>query len=109
MTENNVMDNILSIELGQMVMDSAEPSTCIMILTKRNRYCFRLSESFGMDKHVAIFQQFIADVNTPVVPAQPKEQPKTEEKHDGAPLFDVPPSAPTDVNIEVKPDVATQD
>lgn len=108
MTQNNVMENILSIELGQMVIDGTEPSNCIMIVTKRNRYCFRLSETFPTDKQIGIFQQFIADVNTPIEKAQPIEQPKTEEKHDGAKLLDEPPAPPTDVEITVKP-AATQD
>lgn len=108
---NNVMENILSIEMGQMVLDGEGSSNCIMILTKRNRYCFRLSEKFPVENQVAIFRQFIADVQTP--DEQPKVQETTEEtapaeKHDGANLLDVPPSAPTDCEITVKP-VATQD
>jgi hypothetical protein len=103
---NNVMENILSIEMGQMVMDGEGSSNCIMILTKRNKYCFRLSEKFPVENQVAIFRQFIADVQTP--DEQPKVQETTEEtapveKHDGAKLFDETIPAPTNVEI------ATQD
>lgn len=107
---SNAMDNILSIEMGQMVLDSETPSNCLIILTKRAKYCFRLSETFPVEKQIAIFKQFVTDVQTPEQTPEPEFK-ETEEKHDGAKLFDVPPSAPTDVEIEVQPtvEVATQD
>ena len=108
---SNAMDNILSIEMGQMVLDSETPSNCLIILTKRAKYCFRLSETFPVEKQIAIFKQFVTDVQTPEKTPEPEFK-KTEEKHDGAPLFDEPPTFnPTDVEIEIKPtvEVATQD
>ena len=102
------MNNIQSIELGQLVLDGSNPSNCLMIQTLRNKYCFRLSESFSMDKQIDIFKQFVIDIKTP------KEMPKleevmqneidskTEEKHDGANLLDEPITPPADVEIEVK-------
>lgn len=120
----NTMDNILSIEMGQMVLDGEQPSNCIMILTKRAKYCFRLSEKYPIDTQVAIFRQFVADVQTPyeepkveeTAVEEPKateptwepgggedvEKPTPVEKHDGAKLFDEPLTPPTDVEITVK-------
>lgn len=99
---NNVMENILSIEMGQMVMDGEGSSNCIMILTKRNKYCFRLSEKFPVENQVAIFRQFIADVQTPEEPPKVQETPvetAPAEKHDGAKLFDEPVTQPADIEI----------
>lgn len=114
---DNVMDNITGIEMGSLVIDGSTPTNCIMIQTRRNKYCFRLSEEFPIEKHYEMFRQFVYDVNTPV--EQPKaEQPKEnktqwtmdstqeepkKEKHDGAKLFDETIPAPTNVEI------ATQD
>lgn len=123
---NNAMDNILSIEMGQMVIDGEHPSNCIMILTKRAKYCFRLSESFPIETQISIFRQFVSDIQTPEETPKVEEAPAKEptwepgggedvekpepvEKHDGKTLFDVPPSAPTDVEITVKPDTSTQE
>ena len=99
------MENISGIEMGSLVIDDAQPTNCIMIQTRRNKYCFRLSEEFPIEKHYEMFRQFVYDVNTPIqtAPAQeaPVEQPA--EKHDGAKLFDETIPAPTNVEI------ATQD
>lgn len=65
MTEN-VMMNIAGIEMGQMVLDGSTPTNCIMIQTQRNKYCFRLSETFPVEKQYEMFRQFVVDVNTPI-------------------------------------------
>jgi len=102
----NAMNNISGIEMGSLIIDSATPTNCIMIQTRRNKYCFRLSESFPAEKQYEMFRNFVVDVNTPM--EQPKaqevqaEQP-VQEHHDGAPLFDETIPAPTNVEI------ATQD
>lgn len=102
----NAMNNISGIEMGSLIIDDVNPTNCIMIQTRRNKYCFRLSEAFPIEKQYEMFRSFVMDVNTPI------EQPKTEEapveqpiqeKHDGAPLFDETIPAPTNVEI------ATQD
>ena len=106
----SAMNNISGIEIGSLVIDDANPTNCIMIQTRRNRYCFRLSETFPVEKQYEMFRQFVVDVNTPVETAPAPEEAPTqegqvkEEKHDGAPLLDVPPSNETPV-VEV----ATQD
>jgi len=109
------MNNIQSIELGQLVLDGPNPSSCIMIQTLRNKYCFRLSETFPIEKQIEIFKQFVTDIKTPVEMPKLEEvmqneiDSKKEEKHDGANLLDVPPSAPTDCEITVPHGCATQD
>ena len=127
---NNVIENIVSIEMCPMVVDSTKSDNYIMIQTKRNKYCFKLSETVSIEKQYDMFRGFITDVSTPV--EQPKVSAPTmeerlkeandglnqtlekvltpnTEKHDGAPLFDVPPSAPTDVVITTPHGCATQD
>ena len=69
----NAMNNISGIEMGALVMDDATPTNCIMIQTRRNKYCFRLSESFPAEKQYDMFRQFVIDVNTPVQTEQPVE------------------------------------
>ena len=66
MSEENAMNNITGIELTQLTMDSSKPSNCIVIKTRRNIYCFRLSETFPIEKQYDIFRQFVIDVNTPL-------------------------------------------
>ena len=100
----NAMNNISGIEMGSLIIDDVNPTNCIMIQTRRNKYCFRLSESFPIEKQYDMFRQFVMDVNTPVQVEQPVvSEPIKEEKHDGAPLFDETIPAPTNVEI------ATQD
>lgn len=102
----NAMNNISGIEMGSLVIDDVNPTNCIMIQTRRNKYCFRLSEAFPIEKQYEMFRSFVMDVNTPIEQPKtqevPAEQP-VQEKHDGAPLFDETIPAPTDVEI------ATQD
>ena len=111
------MENILSIELNRMNIDSSKPDNVLVIRTKRSNYIFRLSEAFSFDKQAEIFRTMVIDLQTDDEPVIKKDEekpdvvdatPALEEKHDGARLFDEPPSAPTDVEITVKP-VATQD
>lgn len=71
----NAMNNISGIELGALVIDGTTPTNCIMIQTRRNRYCFRLSETFPVGKQYDMFRQFVIDVNTPVQTEQPVEAP----------------------------------
>lgn len=66
MSDENVMNNIAGIEMGQLVLDCSTPTNCIMIQTQRNKYCFRLSETFPIEKQYEIFRQFVIDVNTPL-------------------------------------------
>ena len=35
------MNNISGIEMGSLVIDDVNPTNCIMIQTRRNKYCFR--------------------------------------------------------------------
>lgn len=116
----NILENITGIELGSMTMDDGMPSTVLTIKTKKSNYVFRLSESFPTEKQINIFRAMVMDLQSDMVEEKRKEISETEkkmtdeevkkpvEKHDGARLFDEPPSAPTDVEITVKP-VATQD
>jgi hypothetical protein len=46
----NAMNNISGIEMGSLVIDDVNPTNCIMIQTRRNKYCFRLSEAFPIEK-----------------------------------------------------------
>ena len=98
----NAMNNISGIEMGSLVIDDVNPTNCIMIQTRRNKYCFRLSEAFPIEKQYEMFRSFVMDVNTPIEQPKTQEEP-VQEKHDGSNLLDVPPSAPTNVEI------ATQD
>ena len=92
MAEPNIMDNIISIEMGQMFMDDVKPTSCIIIQTKRNRYCFRLSESFPVDRQYKIFKQFVSDINEPVpnptLTEVMENTMKEQEKKDSAPVSD---------------------
>ena len=102
----NAMNNISGIEMGSLVIDDVNPTNCIMIQTRRNKYCFRLSEAFPIEKQYEMFRSFVMDVNTPIEQPKTQEVPvqePTKEKHDGAPLFDETIPAPTNVEI------ATQD
>ena len=102
----NAMNNISGIEMGSLVIDDVNPTNCIMIQTRRNKYCFRLSETFPIEKQYDMFRNFVIDVNTPMeqqtaeeAPAEvPVEEP-VQEKHDGAKLFDETIPAPTNVEI----------
>lgn len=132
MTEN-IMDSILGIELTRLTIDGPEPSDYIMIQTKRRKYAFKLSEN-APENAYKVFKLFVDDLNNPVpnptltkaieneknnekIPTwepgggEDVEKPIPVEKHDGANLLDVPPRAPSNVEIEVRPsvDVATQD
>lgn len=87
MTNDNVMNNIAGIEMGQLVLDGSAPSNCIMIQTQRNKYCFRLSETFPIEKQYDMFRQFVIDVNTPIQTESEKEvdeDVKTELNEDEA-------------------------
>jgi len=131
MTEKNILENITSIELGSMTLDGEKPTPVLTIKTKNSNYIFRLSETFDLEKHISIFRAFVMDLQSDVIAEKRKEiekrikdekEPQWEpgggeevekpipvEKHDGARLFDEPPSfKPTDVEITTKP-VATQD
>ena len=109
----NAMNNISGIEMGSLIIDDVNPTNCIMIQTRRNKYCFRLSEAFPIEKQYDMFRSFVMDVNTPIEQPKPveevKESPVTmdsapaKEHHDGAKLFDETIPAPTNVEI------ATQD
>jgi len=81
MTNDNIMNNIAGIEMGQLVLDGSTPSNCIMIQTQRNKYCFRLSETFPIEKQYEMFRQFVIDVNTPIQTESEKEdiKEKTDE------------------------------
>lgn len=98
----NAMNNISGIEMGSLVIDDVTPTNCIMIQTRRNKYCFRLSESFPIEKQYEMFRNFVMDVNTPMEQPRaqevPAEQP-VQEHHDGAKLFDETIPAPTNVEI----------
>lgn len=115
------MSNIQSIEMGQLVLDGSNPTNCLMIQTLRNKYCFRLSDTYPMEKQVEIFKQFVTDIKTPTrkptleevienekIPTwepgggEDVEKPIPAEKHDGAKLFDEAITPPADVEIEVK-------
>lgn len=105
----NVMENVTGIEMGSLVIDDSTPTNCIMIQTRRNKYCFRLSETFPVEKQYEMFRQFVVDVNTPIPTASVQESPvetpaeapaeAPAEKHDGAPLFDKTIEPPTNVEI----------
>lgn len=101
----NAMNNISGIEMGSLIIDDVTPTNCIMIQTRRNKYCFRLSESFPIEKQYEMFRSFVMDVNTPIETAPAQEAPAETpaEKHDGAKLFDETIPEPTNVEI------ATQD
>lgn len=111
MAENkNILANITSMELGTMTLDGVKPTPVLMVKTARSSYVFRLSETFPIESHADIFKSMVVDLRTELEPEEPaKEQKPVEEKHDGARLFDEPPTFnPTDVEITTKP-VATQD
>jgi len=84
MSEENVMNNVTGIELTQLTMDSSKPSNCIIIKTRRNIYCFRLSESFPIEKQYDIFRQFVIDVNTPLEIKTNEENTKEKLNEDEA-------------------------
>ena len=123
--QKNILENITSIEMGPMVVDSNTQENFLIIQSKRSRYCFKLSNTVNMEKQFEMFRLLIQDLSTDLeeVKKEPSmderlkeandglnktldkiingEEPK--EKHDGAKLFDEPPTFnPTDVEITVK-------
>lgn len=63
--DENLFKNLKVIEMGQVMLDSATPTNCIMLKTNRNTYFFRLSETFPFEQQCDIFRQFVLDINTP--------------------------------------------
>lgn len=98
---SNILENITSIEISKLVIDSIEPSNYMIIHTKRQRYAFKLSENISDDKLYNVFKAFATDLNTPIEPPKTEEKP-VEEKHDGKTLLDTPIEPPTDVEITVQ-------
>ena len=112
----NVMENIVSIEMKPMVVDGSTPNNFIVIQTQRSNYCFRLTDKVNIQDQFEMFRTFVADVNTPIENVEQKkaelpkknqtqwtmdstqEEPK-KEKHDGARLFDEPPTQPANIEI----------
>ncbi len=75
---DNVMMNVTGIEMGQLVLDGSAPTNCIMIQTMRNKYCFRLSETFPVEKQYEMFRQFVVDVNTPLQEPETQDAPSPD-------------------------------
>ena len=119
--QKNILENVTSIEMGPMVVDSNTQENYLIIQSKRSRYCFKLSNSVNIEKQFDMFRLLIQDLSTDL--EEVKKEPTMEEKlkeandgltktlnnilngqepkekHDGKILLDVPPQAPTDVEI----------
>lgn len=100
---NNVMNNIMSIEFSPFIIDSVNPTPHLVIKTRRNNYCFKLSNDLDINTYYNLFYHFVSDVNTPSEVSKPTIE-NTEQVSSQTETLDV-----EDDNKTFKRGIATQD